>query len=379
MAASRPSEFATISLKGSAVLDEFGPRLDELFSACDVPITARRPWLETWIGCYSDRTPLAVLLSDRERLHGAALLALGRRGLVTEITGLGHYMSDFARFAARNDAAAGALAAATAQAVDRVRRPWDLRVEQLPEGDPVVAALAGHLHRARTVPGEGGPRLVFGAERALGSYLSGSARQNRRTALNRARTDGFPVSTQCIRDPSSIRLALPEMERVRRLRDVQLRGRSMLDHPQAGRFWRSIIPTLAASGEVEVVVVRFSDRLVAYVVGLLDRDSYRMWDTRFDPEFSRYSPGRLAEIASLESALSDDRFTQYDWMRGVEPYKLQTAREVVPSETLVALSSRAQATLADLRHSAGRFAHRHRVLNRARAAVRRRRSSRGGV
>src|SRR5688572_32233648 len=45
--------------RGPAVLGLLGSRLDELHEAIGAPITARTPWLATWIDCHPFFEPIA--------------------------------------------------------------------------------------------------------------------------------------------------------------------------------------------------------------------------------------------------------------------------------------------------------------------------------
>ena len=93
--------------------------------------------------------------------------------------------------------------------------------------------------------------------------------------------------------------------------------------------------------------MRGGDRILAtgwstlwYVVALLDRRTYRVFDGRMDTRFADYSPGRLIEAAALDRALRDPRFTVLDWMSGVAAEKLLTANSAEGRVRLVASSGR---------------------------------------
>ncbi len=86
--------------------------------------------------------------------------------------------------------------------------------------------------------------------------------------------------------------------------------------------------------------MRLDGQLAAYVVALLDRRTYRVFDGRMDTRFADYSPGRLIEAAALDRALRDPRFTVLDWMSGVAAEKLLTANSAEGRVRLVASSGR---------------------------------------
>ena len=83
-------------------------------------------------------------------------------------------------------------------------------------------------------------------------------------------------------------------------------------------FWWSVIADHARRGEVELTLLRLSGRLAAFVVAFLDGDAYRFWAHRHDPSFGQFSPGTLASQACVASALNDEAFVLFDWMRADE-------------------------------------------------------------
>ena len=327
-------------LRGRELLHELGERLDDLLTGTGAPITARRPWLQTWIDCYTDLEPFALVVEGGGRIEAAALLASRRRRGRTEIVGLGHGPCDQLRLPARTPEAGRALAAAVARALRARRGAWILRFEQLPEGDPVAAAIARDLPVAAVVPGDPSPAMAFDKGRDFKSYVGHNSRGVAKTMRNRMKRNGLDLVVQGLRDAERVVEALPEVERVHRDRDVQLVRKSDLDDPRMAEFWRAAIAQHVALGELELVTLRLNGTLAGYVVGLLDGESYRLWDGRFASEFAWYSPGRLADQAALASALEDERFQEFDWMRGMEGYKLRNSSHAVPAEHLLAWSSR---------------------------------------
>src|SRR2546421_5506564 len=140
-------------IEGAHVLDDLGSLLDELHAATATPVTARRPWLQTWLSCFRDYQPLAFVLRMENRLDAAALLAQRRRRGITEIVALGHGPSDQTRFPCRSGEAAAALSRGIAGQLLSRPGPWRLAVRHLPMHDPVAIALRGELPRAALMDG----------------------------------------------------------------------------------------------------------------------------------------------------------------------------------------------------------------------------------
>lgn len=303
-----------------SVLDKLGDEIDELLAATGAPITARRPWLSCWARHHADWQPWPVVLRRDGELRGVALLARQTRHGVLRVAMLGHGESDYCALPVRDPADAPRLAAAVALGLRRQRRPWFMRLEQLPVGDPVVAGLRGRLRNAEIGPAD--PAVVVpidppGAD--LRELTTTKARKNVRNARAKLRRDGVRVEVRRLGDASEVRAALPEIRRVRAAGNV---AKGLNDHADPGNrgFWGEILPMLAGRGEADVTELRFDGALACYAVCLRDGTSYRGWDTRMSPEFARYSPGVLLRDALL-GHLAGGPWTEYDLMRGTEGYK----------------------------------------------------------
>jgi CelD/BcsL family acetyltransferase involved in cellulose biosynthesis len=327
------------TLVGPDVLESLGTAFDDLAAATGSPVTARRPWLQTWVRCHPGWQPVAFEAGDGSgRLDGAVLLASRRRHGFVEVVALGHGPSDQARLPARSPEAADALAAAVARHLRGQPLPWRLRVAQLPVGDGVARRLAKRLPHAALIDAEDSPRIEFGAEQGLEAYTSCNTRKANRKALNRIAKAGLSASFDCLRGPREIHAVLPELERVRRARDAALRRPGGLDDEQTACFFRSILVEHAEHGEAEVTTLRLDGEVAAYVLAFLDGPSYRMWGTSVAPDWDHYSAGRLIVYHTIERAL-ELGCDEYDYMRGLERYKLSNATSIVPAHTLVAYSS----------------------------------------
>lgn len=336
----------TRTLSGD-VLEPLGVALDDLHAATGAPVTARRPWLSAWVRNHPSHEPL-VLVVQREdgRLEAAAPLARKRSRFLTEYVALGSGLSDQVRLPARTPEAARALAQAI-QAELHGSRPWVLAVRHLPRGDPVARALLDELPCAELAPGDPSPTLRFVAGRSVRDYVSKNHHQQVRRMRNRIQGDGFEPRIEHLRERAAIEALLPEIERVCLARDLELRGTSLLDHKNSRDFFRAAILDHARRGEVELTTLHMGERLAAYVLCFLDQGAYRMWSCRLDPAWERYGVGRIANHVALEHALSDPAATEFDWMRGAEPYKMSLCNHVEQAVDLRAWSAPALRSVLD--------------------------------
>jgi CelD/BcsL family acetyltransferase involved in cellulose biosynthesis len=188
----------------------------------------------------------------------------------------------------------------------------------------VAVALAESLAHGHLLPELRVPRVRLDGDRSASDHLSRNTRKALRRARNRIDSAGMTMQIAFEQDPRAIAELLDEVELVHRKRDHDQRRSSDLDSPAGQRFWRETILDHAERGEAELATLRLDGRLAAYVVALLDGSTYRVFDGRCDSHFAPFSPGRLVEAATLERALTDERFDELDWMSGVGPEKLLT-------------------------------------------------------
>src|SRR5262245_31877274 len=336
-------------LSGSDVLDRLGPRLDELHDATAAPVTARRPWLAAWVRCQPSWEPLALCVESAGRLEGVALLARRKQRFFTEVVALGAGLSDQIRLPARCPEAARRVAGSVLAELRALPGPWSLTVRHLPRADAVARALAAELPSAALETGDASPALRFDGRRTLRGHVSKNHHQQVRRMRNRMRNEGLEPRIEHLRERAAIAELLPRMVDICLRRDIGLRGESLLDLGYARAFFREVILAHAARGEVELTTLHLSGELAGYVDCLLDRGSYRMWNCRLAPEWSRYGPGRVANDAALEHALADPHASEFDWMRGAEAYKQSVSNHVEHAFDLRAWSAPALRSLLDSR------------------------------
>lgn len=324
--------------RGPDVLDDLGTSHDRLVARLDVPLTSRRPWLSAWVRAYPAYEPWATCAWESDELVGACLLGLRRVGPGVEVVALGQGRNDRTRLPVLDGAVADALAERVAATMRRCPRPWSLHIEQLPVDDPFGAALAAHLPAAVLLPGGSVPGVRFGDHLAPEDHLSKNLRRQLQKSRNRITTDGLRAEIEFTRLRPTLAAHLDEIEAVHRARDHAVGRVSDIDDDAARALWRGVITAHIARDEVEIATLRLDGALSAYVISFLDHTTYRVFDGRFETQWSRYSPGRLLEVETLGRALADPRFDRLDWMNSISPEKLISANSLEPTMQLVASS-----------------------------------------
>jgi len=291
-----------------------------LWEELGVPLTARAPWLRTYLAAFPRQQPVVVEVEEHGR--PVAVGCLGRvDGPIVEWTALGIGVSDYAALAAVDGDAARRLAVAIAELVQRGRRPWRLRLEQLPAGDPALNHLRSLLPQVFCRPGITAPQLALTEPRTLERHLSRNGRRTLNKGWNRLRRDGHDVTVRLLRDPVEVAAALDAVVGLRRARDRQLGRGGYFHNRRFECFFRRAALELADRGQAEFTTMYVGDELIGYTLGLRDGGSYRLWDGRVAVDWLTYSTGRLSDALAVTSALADPCVTTLDWMRGEHDYK----------------------------------------------------------
>jgi CelD/BcsL family acetyltransferase involved in cellulose biosynthesis len=286
---------------------------------------------------------------------------------------IGHATSDRTCLPARDPAAAQALAEAVAGSSRSWRRPWRVRLEQLPLADPVAQLLAARLPGGAVVEGDACAVLDFDQGRDADTYERKSFRRNLRGGRNRLDRDGREWTIRRIDDPLAIEAALDDILALRRARDHNLGRRSDVDDLAGERRWRELVRAHASAGGAEVVELSVDGALGAYAIAFLDRGRYRLWDARIASDLRRYNLGHLVAQELLHSALVHEDIDELDLGRGAQEDKRMLASRLEERSDLVAASSAWARLILDapgrLRWRAAQFKNRHPPLRRAWARV----------
>jgi CelD/BcsL family acetyltransferase involved in cellulose biosynthesis len=272
------------------------------------------------------------------------LLAKRRTEAGYEVVGMGHGVFGATRLAAREGAAAHLLAQAVNHQLATLPDAWTLTLDNLPDDDLAGQFLIDLLPNATATPVAGIPFVDMAAFRDSADPYTQNMRRQLRKAENRLATDGLGVDVQFARTEPEIRLLLPHLERIHVDRDHAAGRASDLDDPHIRELWRQLILAHTVGDQIEVVTLSINDSIVAYVIGIRDDRTYRVFDGHFDTTWARYSPGRLIECAVLQHLSADDRYDTVDWMLGVAAEKILIATGAKDGVVLRAASHNAVRT-----------------------------------
>ncbi|MGD0241641.1 MAG: GNAT family N-acetyltransferase [Streptosporangiaceae bacterium] len=334
-------------LSGWPALGPLEPAVAALHQLAGTPVTARLAWWRSAVRAEHDAVPVLLALPAPDdplraaALVAAALVAVREQDGVWQITSGRPHSDDTWEVAARSADARRTMLAELAGFATDLRRPWQLVLTGLRDGNDaawLARQLPGsHVTPASPVPGIGfkAGQVTFGP--GIRSGLDRSSQRIRQHALSE--------EIQFERDPDRLAKLRGEIEDVHLARDHDAGRESDLDDTAGVAFWRSVYDLHAARGELEVATLRLDGHLAAYVIAFTDGPAYRVFDGRFAPPWRRYSPGRRLEAAVVEHARFEG-FAVLDWMTSVAPEKLVASTWAEPRWTVTAAGGQRPARAA---------------------------------
>ena len=335
--------------------------LDRLHAAVGAHVSARLAWLQAWRDAYPQWRPWVLATSDGDgELRAAAPLTRRRQAGLVRVRCLGHTELHAAPIVSVTTSDAEELADRLAGALERLHRPWTMHLRQLAVGDPFARALSERLPVVQIGPADHRPVMELEPDADPRRVVSHNLRKAEARARNRIARAGLGFELRWITEPPAIAARFAEIRSVHRARDLQLRGRSLLDDERESTFYDGLLRRHLPA--LELLEARLDGELAAYVLWIRSDGARLVLDNRVAPRWSAFSAGLIANNAALRAAAQDPSVEQLDWGAGVQRYKLQSSNRLIAHEELLAWSSR-RTRLA----SAGRDVVRHRARRFARA------------
>jgi CelD/BcsL family acetyltransferase involved in cellulose biosynthesis len=285
-------------------------------------------WLATWQRVFAPRRETWLLEARDAGGRLAGLLPLvARPGVMGvrryAILGNGVTGADGLDVLARADAA-GAARAAIGRALAAEAAAWDvIELEDLPCGTATAAALRRalapkgvrvHAERGFVCPG-------FALRGTFEAHLS---RIRRRETYGRRvrwleRQPGYRI--EVAERPDEVAPAMEDFLRLHRLRWAAEGGSYGIPPGPAEDFHREVAPLLAARGWLRMYRLFVGADAVAAVYGIELGRRFFYYQSGYDPAWSARSPGTVLVGRTVADAYARG-LTDYDFLRGTEPYKL---------------------------------------------------------
>jgi CelD/BcsL family acetyltransferase involved in cellulose biosynthesis len=326
-----------IEWTGDTALADCAPWLDELHGASRLSILSRRRALAAWLSSFPEWQPWVLAVGAGDQPQALAPLARRSTAWGIEVMSIGGAAFNETPLMARGEVGAAELAICLRQSLGRMGAPWTLRLPQLPVDSPLSSAFAEQFRLSRVYAGSARPVLQLEGDRPGRRWLTPNTASALSKARNRLRREGHRLDIDWLERCEQIEEVLPALRAVHRARDLELRGRSLLDDTGEGGFYDEMLRLHA--GGWRLITVRIDGGLAGYALCLLDGSTLRVWDNRVSPEWRRYSAGLIANAEVVLRAAEDSAIAAVDWGCGTQRYKTSMSNLVVDAITMTAWSS----------------------------------------
>jgi len=284
-------------------------------------------WLSTWWRVFgARRTPWILEARDRANRLSGLLLLCSRPGLGArrwQLLGNGVTGADGLDLLAR-PGYGEPVRLAFAQAIAESSSRWDaLDLEDLPCGSPTVQAVRRAL-LDRGARAEIEPRFVCPGFALSGTFDDHLARMRRRETYRRRvrwleRQPGHAI--EVVADEARAVAAVEDFLRLHHLRWDGEGGSYGIPRGAAEDFHREVAPRLAARGWLRMWRLLHEGHAIAVVYGIERKRRFFYYQSGMDPEWATRSPGLVLVGKTIEDAYARG-LTDYDFLRGTEPHKL---------------------------------------------------------
>lgn len=169
------------------------------------------------------------------------------------------------------------------------------------------------------------PHQYWEREAGVGfdAFLSAAMRKKSRKGLERQRrqlAEKGDLRWEHHREPEAVARFLPELQSLEAASWKGGAGVGLFSNPAVARFYRLLLPRLAAEGLVELSCLRVGEISVAYELALLAGRCRLVHNMAFLPDFAAYSPGMQLLLRNFERVFAGP-VGRVDFLQGGHAYK----------------------------------------------------------
>jgi CelD/BcsL family acetyltransferase involved in cellulose biosynthesis len=333
-------EFETVTQPEE--FERLAPEWDPLVRASARPSPFMlHAWLAAWWRHFGEGAELLVPVARREgRLVAALPLLVHSHLSLRAARFLGGRQSALADLllAPGEDAAVGhSLAARVTASADFV----DLY--GLPTRSNVAEALGGSIQVIERVEA---PVLdLTSGWEAVYREKTNSKKRNLHSRRRRQLAELGELEVVVARTLQDLRPALEEAFRLHLLRWEGRPDGSGFGTPTGKRFHREVLEPLAELDAPRIVLLKLDGRAIAFHYYFAFEGRMYVHRLAFDPAFSRFSPGLVNTLDTIEAA-ADEGLTRVEFLGGAERYKIELADRTEPLCHGLGLAANARARAA---------------------------------
>ncbi len=123
-----------------------------------------------------------------------------------------------------------------------------------------------------------------------------------------------------LQNPSTNELG--DFFRLHQLRMIQLSKNTELSISKNRRFHEEFVRAAEEKNWIRLYLLRISGETVAALYGFVFKGRFHFYLSGFHPGYSKYSPLNVLISASIRSSIAEGLY-EYDFLRGMHPYKLR--------------------------------------------------------
>jgi CelD/BcsL family acetyltransferase involved in cellulose biosynthesis len=336
-------------------------------------------WLSTCWEAFGDKRRLSLItVTDGGRIKGIAPLAVvpvgGKAGIrLNKLTFVGDGLTDYQDLLATDEAREQVLRTLLRFVIDG-NDGWDAIHFRNIRGDSPNLPILRDILKGTSLPFVERVNIqspYISIDRNWADYY-GSLGQNVRSDVRR-RANGLA------------RLGKAEFVRLHEVDDVDdtlktirsihvkcreaLGGTSWYADDRRFRFASLILKRFGDRKWLDVVFLKLDGKVIAYYLGFAYGNVVYFWNTGYDPEFSRVSPGKLLLHYWIQDSFAAG-CREFDFMVGEEPYKLQWTNTVRPNHELFVFKHTARSRLLKCYYVVKPVLKRNRYLTKIGAGIR---------
>lgn len=161
--------------------------------------------------------------------------------------------------------------------------------------------------------------------------LNKGLKQDIRTSYNKFKLLGEVSYENYSED--SMKMLLDVFFEMHKKRQAYKLGQSPFESQTTRDFFYDLAGTFTKLGWADISALKINGRVISTVFALKNKGVFYYWLPAFDPEFSKYSPGKVHIHALLKRAF-DQQYEDFDFMRGDEAYKYKWSNNTFGSYEL---------------------------------------------
>lgn len=147
------------------------------------------------------------------------------------------------------------------------------------------------------------------------------------------------IKFQCVETNDELQLVMPRLYSLHHLiRKSKNELGGIFEDEKIASFHNEMSETSLSSGRLKLYSLCVEDAIIAALYCFRYKNSVLFYQTGYDPEWQRYSPGRLLMAHAIEDSISQ-KATEFDFLRGGEAYKESWTKEIREEFRVYAASS----------------------------------------